>query len=117
VGGVGTGYHSRLPYPICVAAGAGSSIRDLDGNIYIDYHLCYGALMAGHTNPHISAAIKKCFEKSVLVGTLVEDNIEVANLLTRNFNNPNCEEGKRLAFWRFTNSGTEATRDAIQLGE
>lgn len=34
VGGVGTGYHSRVPYPLYIKEGKGSKIIDVDGNMY-----------------------------------------------------------------------------------
>ena len=37
----------------------GSRVWDLDGNEYIDYSLCYAAMVAGHANPTIAAAIKR----------------------------------------------------------
>ena len=105
--------------------------------IYIDLHLCFGALAAGHTNPHINQGLQSCHSlisssffiyifyypfnlfsysaiiqsvsKGILVGAPVEDNIRVSSLLSQLF-------APYLSYWRFTNSGTEATRDSIQVG-
>ncbi len=35
VGGVASGYHSRVPYPIYMSHGSGSSIWDMEGNAYL----------------------------------------------------------------------------------
>jgi len=45
--GVASNYRAYDPYPIFVAEGQGSKIKDIDGNEYIDHNLCFGTLMAG----------------------------------------------------------------------
>src|SRR5690606_41554007 len=39
------------PYPIVMKFGNGPYLTDVDGNLYIDYSLSYGALMCGHGHP------------------------------------------------------------------
>ena len=35
MGGVGSGYHSRVPYPLYISHGSGSKIWDVDNNEYL----------------------------------------------------------------------------------
>ena len=45
-------------------------------------------------------------ETGTLLGAAVPENVEVAELLAEDF---------KIPYWRFTNSGSEATRAAIQV--
>ena len=45
-------------------------------------------------------------ETGTLLGAAVPENVEVAELLAEDF---------KMPYWRFTNSGSEATRAAIQV--
>ena len=56
--GVASNYRAYDPYPIFVAEGHGSKIKDIDGNEYIDHNLCFGTLMAGHGHPAVVKAVK-----------------------------------------------------------
>src|ERR1700745_4192741 len=49
--GVASNYRAYDPYPIFVRDGKGGHIHDVDGNEYLDFNLCFGALMAGHCHP------------------------------------------------------------------
>ena len=56
--GVASNYRSYDPYPIFVRDGKGGHIHDLDGNEYLDFNLCFGALMAGHSHPAVIKAVQ-----------------------------------------------------------
>jgi glutamate-1-semialdehyde 2,1-aminomutase len=79
---------------------------DVDGNEYVDYDMGFGALFAGHMHPAVRAAVEAQLDHGSLYVTPCELDAEVAELL-----------GDRYGFpmWRPTNSGTEATMDAIRL--
>lgn len=49
-------YRSYDPYPIFVR----------DGNEYVDFNLCFGALMAGHSHP----AVIKAVQEKLAAGTM-----------------------------------------------
>ena len=49
--GVASNFRSYEPWPLFVKDAKGSHIHDLDGNEYIDFNLCFGALMAGSLPP------------------------------------------------------------------
>jgi glutamate-1-semialdehyde 2,1-aminomutase len=81
-------------------------MEDVDGNRYIDYDMGFGALFAGHCHPVVRAAIERQLDDGTLFVTPCELNAEVAELLAERYG---------LPMWRFTNSGTEATMDAIRV--
>jgi len=84
----------------------GSWMEDVDGNRYTDYDMGFGALFVGHGHPAVQAAIEHQLDNGTLFVTPCEGNADVAELLAQRYG---------LPMWRFTNSGTEATMDAIRV--
>ena len=68
----------------------------------------FGALFAGHMHPAVRAAVQAQLDDGTLYVTPCELNAEVAELLRDRYG---------LPMWRFTNSGTEATMDAIRVAK
>ena len=81
-------------------------MEDVDGNRYIDFDMGFGALFSGHGNPAVRAAVDAQLGHGTLFVTPCELNAVVAELLGDRYG---------LPMWRFTNSGTEATMDAIRV--
>ena len=81
-------------------------MNDVDGNEYVDYDMGFGALFAGHMQPGVRRAVEEQLDDGTLYVTPCELNAEVAELLAERYG---------LPMWRFTNSGTEATMDAIRV--
>ena len=104
--GVPSSFQAYDPHPIVVSHASGAKMIDVDGNEYVDYDMGFGALFAGHMNPVVRAAVEAQLADGSLYVTPCELNAEVAELLAVRY---------RLPMWRFTNSGTEATMDAIRL--
>ena len=89
--GVASNYRAYDPYPIFVAEGHGSKIKDIDGNEYLDHNLCFGALMAGHGHPAIVKAIQAVVDNGTTFGMphgmeyeLAEESVAFALLVRRN---------------------------------
>jgi len=104
--GVPSSFQAYDPHPIVVRSAQGSWMEDVDGNRYTDYDMGFGALFAGHLHPIVRRAIEQQLDHGTLFVTPCEANAEVAELLAARYN---------LPMWRFTNSGTEATMDAIRV--
>jgi len=104
--GVPSSFQAYDPHPIVVTRAQASWMEDVDGNRYTDYDMGFGALFAGHCHPLVRAAIEKQLDNGTLFVTPTETNAEVAELLGARYG---------LPMWRFTNSGTEATMDAIRV--
>lgn len=108
-GGVTANIKHFDPYPIFMVAGDGSQLIDVDGNRYIDYSLCYGALMTGHGDQRVQEATVRQLTQSgtAIFGTPHELESEMAERIKAHY--PSMEK------MRFTNSGTEANLLAIRL--
>ena len=105
-GGVTSNWQITQPQPVWLSHGAGSKVYDADGNEYVDLHGGYGAALAGHAHPAIVAAVKAQVERGTHFAQPTENAIAVAGELARRWGLPR---------WRFANSGTEATMDAVHL--
>ena len=104
--GVPSSFQAYDPHPIVVSRAQGSWMEDVDGNRYTDYDMGFGALFAGHCHPAVRAAIESQLDNGTLFVTPCEANADVAEMLGARYG---------LPMWRFTNSGTEATMDAIRV--
>jgi glutamate-1-semialdehyde 2,1-aminomutase len=105
-GGVSSSWQSWPPHPIYVDRGLGSHLWDIDGNEYVDYHNGYGAMVMGHAHPKIVEAVRARVALGTHFAQPTEDALAVAD---------NLSERYGLPYWRFGNSGTEATLDATRL--
>ena len=106
VGGVASSFQRREPWPVYVTRGEGSQVWDVDGNEYIDFHNGFSAMMQGHAHPAIRAAVERRLALGTHFGAPTEEVLAVSEELARRFGLPG---------WRFTNSGTESTMDAIRI--
>ncbi len=107
-GGVGSAIQFKPPYPLSIGDSKGSKLWDVDGNEYIDYSLCYAAMVAGHANPHIVEAIKAQTEHGTLYGLPTTLAADLAEEIIRRYTGV-------IDMIRFTQSGVEATQTVIRL--
>jgi glutamate-1-semialdehyde 2,1-aminomutase len=105
-GGVTSSWQITAPQPVWLSHGYGSKVYDVDGNEYVDLHGGYGAALAGHGHPAIQEAITAQVSRGTHFAQPTPNAVAVARELARRFGLPR---------WRFANSGTEATMDAIHL--
>jgi len=105
-GGVPSAFQAGDPWPVYLERGKGSRVWDVDGNEYLDFHNGFGVMCVGHANPVIAAAVKARMDEGTHFAAPTEGSIVVAEELRRRWGLPH---------WRFTNSGTESTMDAIHL--
>jgi glutamate-1-semialdehyde 2,1-aminomutase len=105
-GGVASSYQLRDPWPIYLVSGKGATITDVDGNRYWDFHNGFGSMVQGHAHPAIVDAVRERVALGTHFAAVTEDAIVVAEELARRFGLPR---------WRFVNSGSEATMDAIRI--
>ena len=106
--GVPSSFQAYDPHPIVVRHASGARMVDVDGHEYVDYDMGFGALFAGHMHPAVRAAVQAQLDDGTLYVTPCELDAEVAELLRDRYG---------LPMWRFTNSGTEATMDAIRIAK
>jgi glutamate-1-semialdehyde 2,1-aminomutase len=104
--GVSSAYQERSPWPIYLSHGLGSRVWDVDGVEMIDFHNGFGSMVQGHAHPAIVRAVQTRVELGTHFAAPTEDGIVVAEHLSARFGLPR---------WRFVNSGSEATMDAIRI--
>jgi glutamate-1-semialdehyde 2,1-aminomutase len=105
-GGVASSYQLRDPWPIYLEHGKGPKVWDVDGNEMYDFHNGFGAMVQGHAHPAIGKALRERYEQGTHFAAPTEDAVVVAEELSRRWGLPR---------WRYTNSGSEATMDAIRI--
>jgi glutamate-1-semialdehyde 2,1-aminomutase len=105
-GGVTSSWQISRPQAVWISHGSGSRVWDADGNEYVDLHGGYGVMAVGHAHPRVVAAVSARVRKGTHFAQPTEEAVVVAEELARRFG---------LPLWRFANSGTEATMDAVHL--
>lgn len=105
-GGATSNWQIAQPQAVWMSHGAGSKVYDVDGTEYVDMHGGYGASIAGHAHPAIVEAVSRQVRRGTHFAQPTEDAIWISGELARRWG---------LPLWRFANSGTEATMDAVHL--
>lgn len=95
------------PHPVYFKHGKGFTIYDLDGNMYLDFIVNQSSLIHGHAHPKIMEAIRDATEIGTAIHLPTEYEIRLAKLM--------CERFPSVDKIRFTNSGTEATMNAMRI--
>jgi glutamate-1-semialdehyde 2,1-aminomutase len=104
--GVASSFQANDPYPIYLERGKGSRVWDVDGHEYRDFHSGFGVNVVGHAHPKIVEAIDRAARGGTHFAVTTEVTVALAEEICRRFN---------LEQVRFTNSGTEATMDAVRV--
>jgi glutamate-1-semialdehyde 2,1-aminomutase len=105
-GGVASSWQAAPPHAIYIDHGLGNRLWDIDGNEYLDFHLGYGAMVAGHAHPKIVEAVQRQAALGTHFAQPTKHLDAVGDSLVERFG---------LPLWRFCNSGTEATLEATRL--
>jgi glutamate-1-semialdehyde 2,1-aminomutase len=96
----------HAPYPLTISHARGCRMTDVDGNEYIDALNNYTSLIHGHAHPAIEAAVVEQLPKGTVYATAIAAQTRLASMLT--------ERVASVDLIRFTNSGTEATMNAVR---
>ena len=104
--GVASSYQLRDPWPIYLSHGQGPKVWDVDGNEMFDFHNGFGAMVQGHAHPAIGRAVSERYGQGTHFAAPTEDAVVVGEELVKRFGLPK---------WRYTNSGSESTMDAIRI--
>jgi glutamate-1-semialdehyde 2,1-aminomutase len=94
------------PYPVVFERGEGCLLFDLDGNRLLDFTGNHSSLVHGYGHPEILKAVQLQLRKGTSFPGATEPQRHYAELL--------CRRIPSLDQVRFTNSGTEATLNAIR---
>jgi glutamate-1-semialdehyde 2,1-aminomutase len=106
-GGVASSYQLRDPWPIYLERGEGPVVWDVDGNRMYDFHNGFGSMVQGHAHPAVGRAITERYARGTHFAAPTEDAVVVGEELAARW--------PGLPRWRYTNSGSEATMDAIRI--
>ena len=99
-------------YPLVVDQGSGAVIRDVDGNLFLDFTAGIAVCTTGHCHPEVVAAIRDQAGKLIhMSGTdfYYTPQIELAERLSA------LVPGKSPKKVFFSNSGAEAVESALKL--
>src|SRR5438093_664516 len=105
-GGVASSYQLREPWPVYLARGAGPRVWDVAGNEMLDFHNGFGSMVQGHAHPAIGRAVNERYGRGTHFAAPTEDAVVGGEELARRWGLPK---------WRYTNSGSESTMDAIRI--
>lgn len=93
--------------PRFVAGARGARVRDVEGREYLDYVSSWGAILVGHADPDITAAVAAAAAAGTSYGAPAPGEIDLAERIRSRM--PSLER------MRFTSSGTEAVMSAIRV--
>src|SRR4051812_21805204 len=94
------------PYPAVMDRGEGSWLYVIDGNRLVDFTGNHSSLVHGYGHPEIVEAVQHQIGKGTCFPGSSEPQLRLAKLL--------CERISSVERVRFTNSGTEASMNAIR---
>jgi glutamate-1-semialdehyde 2,1-aminomutase len=93
--------------PLIIERAQGARVFDADGREYVDYICSWGALILGHAEPDVVAAIAAQASRGTSYGMTSPLEVELGEQIARAV--PSIEK------IRFVSSGTEAAMSAIRL--
>jgi glutamate-1-semialdehyde 2,1-aminomutase len=93
--------------PRFMQSGRGAELKDVDGNVYLDFCMAWGPLLFGHQDDEIAEAVRSALAKGWSFGTAEPYSLELAELITSSI--------PWVGKVRFVNSGTEAVMSALRV--
>jgi len=93
--------------PRVIESGHGTTLRDVDGNEYLDFVCSWGPLILGHAHPRVIDRIAQTARSGTSFGAPCRPEIELAERIVELY--PHIEQA------RCVSSGTEAVMSAIRL--
>jgi glutamate-1-semialdehyde 2,1-aminomutase len=95
------------PFPVYAERGSGARVVLTDGAEVDDFLLNYSASALGHRHPAVTAAIHRALDRGGPFGLPVEAEAQLGEAL--------CARFAGVELVRFTNSGSEATLQAVRV--
>ncbi|MEW6721571.1 MAG: glutamate-1-semialdehyde 2,1-aminomutase [Thermodesulfobacteriota bacterium] len=93
--------------PLFIERAKGATVRDVDGNVYIDYVGSWGPMILGHAHPKVVGAIRSAALRGTSYGAPTPGEVGLAHLIRSAF--PSIDKV------RLVSSGTEAAMSAVRL--
>ena len=98
--------------PCYIDSGKGALVKDVDGNVFIDFTGGWGCLLVGHTHPRVVSAVKDQAEKYLhtdFTAVPYEPFVELASRLAE------LAPGKTEKKVAFFNCGAEAVENSVKI--
>ena len=96
----------ELSFPIMSESAHGVTMKDVDGNVFLDFCMGFGVNLFGYNNAFISQALEKSIDDKLVLGPITNEAAEVAELICK------ATKVERVAF---CNSGTEAIMNIMRI--
>ena len=93
------------PFPLMFTAGHDTRLTDADGKTYLDFMGEYTAALYGHSDPTITAALRRALDNGLVRGGASDCEAALAHSI--------CDRFPAIDRVRFCNSGTEANLYAL----
>jgi glutamate-1-semialdehyde 2,1-aminomutase len=93
--------------PLFIQKAEGTTLTDVDNNLFTDFCLSWGVFILGYTHPKVTIALRKALSNGTSYGIPSLQETELACLVNQYF--PSMEKV------RFVSSGTEAVMSAIRV--
>ncbi|MGI9197192.1 MAG: aspartate aminotransferase family protein [Candidatus Nanopelagicales bacterium] len=103
--GVPSSFQHWDPHPVSVVSAQGAWLKDVDGRDLLDLSMGFGAMLVGHLNPVVVAAVQQALQTGTLFVTPAPSASDMADRFCERFD---------LDLVRFANSGTEADMYAVR---
>jgi glutamate-1-semialdehyde 2,1-aminomutase len=103
--GVPSSFQYWDPHPVSVVSAKGAWLMDVDGRRLLDLSMGFGAMLVGHLNPAVVAAVTAALQTGTLFVTPAPSASDMADRFCERFD---------LDQVRFANSGTEADMYAVR---
>jgi len=104
--GVNSNYRLLDPYPLYVRRAKGTRVWDVDGNEYIDFNMAFGALVAGHSHPVLTKAMRERIASGTIYGFESDETAALAAHMCKRFHVDKI---------KFSNTGLDATLFSVRL--
>jgi len=95
--------------PRFIARARGAHLVDAEGKVYLDYVGSWGALILGHADPHVVAAVQEAAARGITFGAPTEGEIQLAEMVRQRI--------ASIEKLRLVSSGTEAGMSVLRLAK
>lgn len=93
--------------PRFIESADGCRMKDVDGNVYIDFLGSWGPMILGHNHPAIYEAVVSTAKNGLSFGAATQLEVQMAELV--------CQMVPSIEMVRMVSSGTEAVMSAIRV--
>ncbi|WP_439592156.1 glutamate-1-semialdehyde 2,1-aminomutase [Microbacterium sp.] len=98
--------------PLSIVSAKGATVRDVEGNEYVDLVASWGPALLGHAHPEVVSAVQDAASRGLSYGASTPAESELAEAVIARLTVEGVRGIERL---RLVSTGTEATMTAIRI--